>query len=676
MVIPLPTKPTIRAALMAGLCLLASGPLGRAQTPPPKEKLIEDIEKQLQSLKSSVEELKKAPAEAAAPVTPPAAGGGFSSRSTNTNDPIARIREEGLNHSQVMDTLSYLTEVIGARLTGSPNMKRANEWTRERLTTYGLTNSHLEAWGPFGRGWSLKRFSAQITEPQGIPLIGFPAAWSPGFEKPIEGKVVYFNPTNETDLENYKGKLKGAIVLISPIREVTPHFDPQANRLVESNLLQMANADVPRAGGSTFTPGLLGPMGGPGGRRGGPGGPGGPGGTNGPGGRFGGPGRRGGPGGPGGARYLSFLAKEGAAVIVNPSSQGDGGTIFVMSATVPPPDTTTATNSTMSRTNRSRASTTNLTTSATTNAPGEVAEGRGGRGGGRGGFGGFGGAPRVSPYATNAPVIPAQITLAVEHYNRLVRMAEAGEKMKMAVDLQVKFHSDDLMSYNTIAEIPGTDLKKEIVMLGGHMDSWQSGTGATDNGAGVAVAMEAVRIIKQLDLKPRRTIRIALWSGEEEGLLGSTAYVKEHFGYYTNLTTADSDTPSRKLIKGKEYDRLSAYFNLDNGAGKIRGIFLQGNEAVRPMFREWLSPFRDLDASTITPSNTGSTDHVAFDNIGLPGFQFIQDPLEYGSRTHHSNADVFDRVPPEDMKESSVIMAAFVYKAAMQDEKLPRKPTE
>jgi Zn-dependent M28 family amino/carboxypeptidase len=293
--------------------------------------------------------------------------------------------------------------------------------------------------------------------------------------------------------------------------------------------------------------------------------------------------------------------------------------------------------------------------------------------------------------------MPAQVTVAAEDYNRLVRMIQHGEKLKMAVDLQVQFHDDDLMAYNTIAEIPGSDLKKEIVMLGAHMDSWHSGTGATDNGAGVAATMEAVRILTALKLQPRRTVRIGLWSGEEQGLLGSKAYVSKHFGYYTNrsgsnLTSARApkdeeetspssrasegspdSSPSRKLIRGPEYDRLSAYFNLDNGAGKIRGVYMQSNEGVRPLFRRWLEPFSDLGAETLTLSNTGGTDHTSFDAINLPGFQFIQDPIDYWTRTHHSNEDVFDRVPPDDLKQAATILAAFVYNAAMADQKLPRK---
>jgi hypothetical protein len=362
------------------------------------------------------------------------------------------------------------------------------------------------------------------------------------------------------------------------------------------------------------------------------------------------------------ARFIPFFNEEGVAAILAPSTIGDAGTIFVASASVP------------------------LSEGETNSSPTD--------------FPRPGNTSRPSAYSTNAPTIPPQITVAVEDYNRLVRIAQFGEEMKAKIDLKVQFHKDDLMVCNTIAEIPGGDLKDEIVMVGAHLDSWHSGTGATDNGAGCAAAMEAVRIIKALDLKPRRTIRVALWTGEEQGLLGSTAYVTQHFGrFVTNTTEVASSTRSprdegegdgrpnrrarsnrsdsgRKVAKEEEYDKLSAYFNLDNGAGKIRGIYMQGNEAVRPYFRKWLEPFRDLGAETITPSNTGSTDHISFTTIGLPGFQFLQDPLDYNTRTHHSNEDVYDRVPPDDLKQASVIMAAFVYNAAMLDEKLPRKPLE
>jgi carboxypeptidase Q len=598
--------------------------------------------------------------------------GSSSADYSSQSNVIARIKDEGLNHSEVMKTLSYLSDVIGPRLTGSPNLKRANEWTRDQLTSWGLTNAHLEAWGPFGRGWTLKRFSAQVIEPQDIPLIAYPNAWSPGFDQPITADVVYLDARSTADLDQYKGKLRGAIVLSGAPRDLKPWWEPMARRLEETNLLQLANAGERSSSLSGFGVVREGQGGGGFGRRflsstnsdesttnsnttstgagastsrsta--------PGGTRG--GRF-----------RGQSRFLSFLAKEGAALVVTPSSQGDGGTFFVSAANVPIADTNS---------------------------------------GFGGGFGSLSNAPRA--WSTNAPEIPPQMTVAVEHYNRLVRMIQQGEKLKMAVDLKVEFNDQDPMAYNTIAEIPGTDLKNEIVMLGGHLDSWHSGTGATDNGAGVAATMEAARILKALHLEPRRTIRIGLWTGEEEGLLGSKAYVAKHFGYYTNgaaaavverarspkdesgdgssptaiaVTTVSALTnsePRRSLIRQREYEKLSVYFNLDNGAGKIRGVYMQNNEAVRPLFRHWLEPFSDLGAQTLTLANTGGTDHLSFDGIGLPGFEFMQDPLEYNSRTHHSNQDVFDRAPAEDLKQAATIIAAFVYDAAMADQPIPRKP--
>ena len=562
------------------------------------------------------------------PPGPPRAGG--------TNDPIERIKDEGFNRSQVMPTLSYLTDVIGPRLTASPNLKRANEWTRGRLESWGLTNAHLEAWGPFGRGWSLKRFSAQVIEPQGIPLIAQPKAWTPGVSGgAVTAEVIYLDAKTDKDLDQYKGKLKGAIVLSAPPLEVRARFAAPATRLSESNLLVMANAPEPRPGqqpGIPFTSSLTSTqratllaaqaqM----------------------------------------VRRYPFIAKEEPALIIEPSFSGDGGTFFIASATVPAPFVAGA------------------------NTPPGLPS-------------------RSAPWSTNAPKIPPQAVVAVEDYNRMIRMIQAGEKLKMAVELDVQFHDKDLMAYNTIAEIPGTDLKDEIVMLGAHMDSWHSGTGATDNGAGCAVAMEAVRIIKATGLQPRRTIRIGLWSGEEQGLLGSRAYVSEHFGRTVAVTntppagdTAKADkeksddkaepktgqpkrspfpfqrTPTR-VERKPDYEKFSAYFNLDNGTGKIRGVYLQGNEAVRPIFRQWLAPFREHGAETLTPNLTGGTDHLSFDSIGLPGFQFIQDDIEYWSRTHHSNQDVFDRAQADDLKQASVIMAAFVYNTAMANEKLPRKP--
>jgi len=261
------------------------------------------------------------------------------------------------------------------------------------------------------------------------------------------------------------------------------------------------------------------------------------------------------------------------------------------------------------------------------------------------------------------PVLP-EMEMGFESLARLSRLLEAGKQVTIEMDTKTTFFMTDSMEYDVVAEIPGTDpkLKDELVMLGGHMDSWHAATGATDNGTGVAVCMEAVRILKAIGIKPRRTIRILLWSGEEQGLLGSRGYVKKHFG--------DRLTMERK----PDHAKVSAYFNLDNGGGKIRGIYLQNNEALRPVFKAWLEPFKGEGASTVTIRNTGSTDHISFDEVGIPGFQFIQDGLEYGTRTHHTNMDSYDRASADDLKQASIIMAAFVYNAAMRDEKLARKP--
>jgi Zn-dependent M28 family amino/carboxypeptidase len=279
---------------------------------------------------------------------------------------------------------------------------------------------------------------------------------------------------------------------------------------------------------------------------------------------------------------------------------------------------------------------------------------------------------RPHAYDSNAPEILPQVAVGAEHYNLILRLLRKGKQVRIEMDLDVKYFRED-SGYNVIAEIPGTDLRDELVMIGAHLDSWHGGTGTTDNGTGVASCMEATRILKLLDLKPRRTIRIALWGGEEQGVLGSRAYVKRHFG--ERADSSDDSTGAGIRLK-PEGEKFSVYFNNDNGTGKIRGVYMEGNEAVRPIFREWLDPFEELGASTLTLRSTGSTDHIAFNAIGLPGFQFIQDPVEYWSRTWHSTMDVFDRALEDDLKQASVIMAAFAYNAAMRDEPIPRKPPD
>lgn len=508
---------------------------------------------------------------------------------------LDKIREEGLGkNSQVMQTLSYMTDVIGGRLTGSPAMKRANEWTRETMAKWGMQNARLEQWGPFGRGWSLKSFTAQVTSPQTIPVIAYPKAWSPSTNGAVTSEVVFFDAKTDADFEKYRGQLKGKIVLVSQVRPLKPVDKPLVSRVSDEDLLKMANSPAPdpTKDPNGFSPevvkNILGFF------------------------NF-------------QARQMKFLKDEGAAVMIDNSGGGSGGTLFVQGAS--------------------------LTIELSPNIKGieDLLND-----------------PGFQPQriGADANMMP-QVTMATEDYNRLARMIQFGEKPAMTIEIKAQYHDEDQMSYNTVAEIPGTDpkLKDEIVMLGGHLDSWHSSTGATDNGAGCAVVMEAARIILASGLKPRRTIRVALWSGEEQGLYGSSAYVRQKFG----------DRKNGSLIKGADYDKISAYYNLDNGTGKIRGVYLQGNAAVYPIFRQWLMPFGDLGASTLTLNNTGGTDHLPFDAIGIPGFQFIQDPVEYNTRTHHSNQDNFDRIQADDMKQASVIMAAFVYQTAMMDEKLPRK---
>jgi carboxypeptidase Q len=515
-------------------------------------------------------------------------------------DMVAKIKAEGIDRSQVMETLSYLTDVYGPRLTNSPQYKAASEWAKNKLAGWGLQNAHLEAWGPFGRGWSLERFSIDIVKPNYFPIIAYPKAWSPSTHGTVRGGVIFLEAKTEDDLAKYRGKLKGAIVLISPMREVPAHFQPEGRRKTDEELLTLAN-DV-RSGGRR-------------GQRGGDEL------TN---------------------KKWQLVYNEGAAVVLEPG-RGDGGTIFVGGANLPSPP-------------------------AASNDR------------------------RPRPWAPNVKVIP-QVALAVEHYNRIVRMLSKGVPVELEIRIDAKFQDQDLMGYNVIAEIPGTDLKDEIVMVGGHFDSWHSGTGATDNAAGSAVAMEVVRIIQALGIKPRRTVRIGLWGGEEQGLNGSRAHVAKFYGErqtpagQPNSTTQSTteqeqaqeqgqgqNRPQGPLVLKPEHAKFSAYFNLDNGTGKIRGVYLQGNEAVRPIFRAWLAPFREMGAATLTINNTSGTDHLSFDAVGLPGFQFIQDEIEYSSRTHHSNMDVYDRIQADDMKQASVIIASFVYHAAMRNEKLPRKP--
>ena len=487
---------------------------------------------------------------------------------------IDKIKEEGLNHSQVMETASWLTDVFGSRLTGSPAIKSAGEWAAKKLTEWGAVNAKLEPWGYFGRGWTNDRMSVNVISPTPFPVIAYAAAWTPGTNGTVTGEVIRVQADTAPDLERYRGKLRNAFVMLAPARQLNPRFTPDAERFTQPELDSMA---------------ALGPQ---------PA-------------RGGGPGRggRGGGGGPSAAQALAaartqFFAAEGVAAIIQPGSGNSTmGTVFT---------------------------------------------------------GGTGSRDPKNPTLTSTLIV------APEHYNRIARILDKGTPVRIEANVKNTFYDQDLNAFNVVAEIPGSDpkLKEELVMLGAHFDSWHAGTGATDNAAGSAVMMEAVRILKATGLPMKRTVRIALWTGEEQGLLGSRAYVRSHFGSPT-----DSTAPLKP-----EYEKFSGYFNVDNGTGKIRGVWLQGNQAVGPIFTEWMQPFNAMGTGTVTIRNTGGTDHGSFDNVGLPGWQFIQDEVEYGTRTHHSNMDVYDRLVADDMKHNATVVAAFVYLAANRDEKLPRKP--
>ena len=557
---------------------------------------------------------------AAQPAPAPKEGAAPPAAAAAETDPIARIRDEGLKRSEVMATVLALTDLNGARLTGSPGLQRASEWARRQLGTWGLDKPRFETWDSFGRGWVLKRFSLQAFTPEAMPVIAHPRAWSPSVpDGKVEGEVVHVDIKGEADLERYRGKLRGKIILNGEIAAQKVAFEPLALRKTDAQLLALANsdgigtgvarsstpspiADPAQRAAIAFTP-----------------------------------------------RRYQFFSEEGVAAILEPSGRGETGAFFTLGARVYPPA------------GAPPVPPTSETPAGSGSATGTSAVPRG-----------------ISPWKTDCPPIVPQISVANEHYNRLVRLAQHGSAPRMALELSAEYLSADMKPVNVLAEIPGRDRADEIVMLGAHLDSWHSGTGATDNATGCAVVMEAMRILKVLKLEPRRTIRLALWSGEEQGLLGSKAYVAAHFGTPPATTTSGSTKsgPAPLAVKDRKpgYEKLSAYYNLDNGGGKIRGIYLQGNEAARPIFRDWLKSFRDLEADTISLSRTGSTDHASFDAIGLPGFQFIQDDLEYRTRTWHGNMDVYDRVVADDLKQAAVVMAAVVYQTAMRDEKIPRKP--
>ena len=504
------------------------------------------------------------------------------------------IRDEGLEHSHVMDYAGGLTDGIGPRLTGSPNMAKANAWTRDQLTKMGCVNAHLEDWGEFGMGWQQLNTWVRMVEPDTAVFVAQATPWSPSSNGPVKAEAISFVINDEADLAKYKGKLGGKIVLLGAMREVPSTDKPFFERYDEKQLkeleaypLENANADTQARIERYMKRIML---------------------TR---------------------KILPFLSDEKPAGVIVPSRDGKngGGTGII--------------------------------------------------------FDDNGAALGRTPYHRDTSVPFPVVVTQIESYGRVFRLLKNRVPVTIEMNVETKFTGDHEHGFNTIAEIPGTDskLKDEVVMVGGHLDSWIAGTGATDNGAGSIVALEVMRILTSLKAKPRRTIRIALWSGEEEGLFGSKGYANQHFGSYPLSTAPDQMNmpeflrkPAGPIEVKPEQKMVSAYFNVDNGTGKIRGIYTQDNGTVYDIFKQWMAPLADLGVTAITNQNTGGTDHLSFDAVGVPGFQFIQDDADYETRTHHSNMDTYEPLVPADLKQIATVEAIFVYNAAMRDKMIPRKP--
>ena len=501
---------------------------------------------------------------------------------------VNRIWEEGVNRSKIMETLSYLTDVIGPRIPGSPAMKKAQEWAKAKFTAWGMANAAIEPCGEFGLGWSNDYISVHMVEPSYASLLAYAKPWTLGTQGKIKGQPILAIIRTKADLEKWTGKLKGTIVLCDPPRQVRPSFRPYARRHTEEDLKKLMETPIPlrpdeETGGAK--PALK------------------------------------------WEELVEFYRNEGVALLIGSSdaNRSDFGTV------------------------------------------------------------------RVDAYDGNGKnqVTPGQsprIILQAEAYARICRILDYKVPVTIEAEVRNMIYDQDKTAYNVVAEIPGWDKKGEVVMLGGHLDSWTGGTGAVDNASGCAVAMEALRILKALGVKPKRTIRAALWTGEEEGYYGSRGYVFTHFGDTDRqiLRNPDWDAydknwrnplgDSKKIVAKPAYNKISGYFNYDNGSGRIRGIYIQENFQVRPIFEEWMKPLRDLGVTTIALQPTEGTDHLPFDWIGIPGFQFIQDPLDYFPLIHHTNQDIYDHCVAEDLVQSAVVMASFVYFTAVRDEMLPRKP--
>lgn len=476
---------------------------------------------------------------------------------------IYKIKQEGFKNSGIDELSFWMTDYLGSRLTGSKAKKRADDWTAKKLTELGLENVQVEVVREFTRGgWDNTKTYAAMTSPYYANFSATPKAWTGSTKGAVKGEVILLQVASSEDLQKYKGKLKGKIVVMPAAAGYEVSYDPLASRYNDEQLEEMKESQlgVQRA-------------------------------------------RRGNVNMDDYRRLMqvqreasAFMMEEGVAVIINGS--------------------------------------------------------------------GFFNVPRSSGanYKAGDKEPIAELNLPAEAHGRMVRLLQHDVKVEMEVEIRNEFSASRGVT-NVMGEIPGTDpsLKDEIVLIGGHLDSWHAGTGAADNASGCIVMMEAMRILKSLGAEPKRTVRIALWGGEEQGLNGSRGYVEKY------IKAPDS----KEMMAG--FDQFAAYFNMDNGTGKFRGIYTQENEMVIPIFESWLKPFEDMGCSTVTSRNTSGTDHLSFDALGLPAFQFIQDEIEY-DRGYHTNMDTYERLIMADLKHNAVVVAAMVYQASMRDEVLPRKP--
>lgn len=481
---------------------------------------------------------------------------------------VAEIRREAFENSRVMDLAGHLTDVIGPRLTGSSNMRKAQAWAMELMSELGLAGVRKEAWGDRTASWDIERVSVHLIEPDYQMVIAYPLAFTPGTEGKVVDRAVRAVIRSAADLERHRGQLNGAVVLSTPPMPTSPRFVQDAFRHDAESLgvFETEGQDllIERHGRGQPGQGAL---------------------------------RR---EGISAADVEEFYRSEGVAAVLQASIGGDG-TVY-------------ATGHHASRSERTRAS-----------------------------------MERALP----------TLAVAAEHYNRIYRILERGVPVTMEVDVRVAISEVDPTGYNVVAEILGSDLADEVVAIGAHLDSWHTGTGATDNASGVSVMLEAMRILKATGVQPRRTIRILLWSHEEGGLRGSRGYVRERFGSPETGTTQD-------------HAKFSVYFNMDNGTGQFRGVHLQGNRAATPIFEAWMRPFHDLGVKTVSEFSNMGTDHLSFNEAGLPGFQFLQDRIDYRARTHHFNMDTFDQLLSRDLMINASVVASFAYHAAMREGPFPR----